>query len=326
MKKIFVDGQHGTTGIKIFDRLKNHDGIEIIEIPEQDKKNPVEKEKRFAKADIVILCLPDEASREAMKTLKNVNAKVIDTSTAYRVDPEWVYGMPELDKFSREKIRGAKWVSNPGCYPTGFLLALAPLVKNGVLPRDYPVTSYAITGYSGGGRNMITEFESYGEKRREEVCSRPKNLDLKHKHLPEMKKYAHLKENPLFVPIVGNFYNGMLVFLPLHPALLTGKFTPGDIREILAERYEKEPFISVVSKEETEVISSGFISPTGLNGTNRVEIFVTGHEEQILVISRLDNLGKGASGAAVQNMNIMLGFDENEGLEEPVSKADLDRK
>ncbi len=314
MKKIFVDGQHGTTGIKIFERLSKHDGVEIIEIPDEIKKETAEKEKRFGEADLVILCLPDDASKEVMETLKKVRAKVIDTSSAYRVDPGWVYGMPELEKNSREKIKNAKWVSNPGCYPTGFLLALSPLVKIGAVPRDYPVTSYAVTGYSGGGKKMISDFESYGKDRSMEICCRPKNLDLRHKHLPEMKKYAHLKQYPHFVPIVGNFYNGLLVFLPLIPALLSKKFHPDDIREILMERYEKEPFVKIVSKEETEVISSGFISPVELNGTNRIDIFVTGHEEQILVISRLDNLGKGASGAAVQNMNIMLGFDESMGL------------
>ncbi len=314
MKKIFVDGQHGTTGIKIFEMLKNHEGIELIEIPEQDRKNSIEKSERYGRADLVILCLPDKASREAFSHLMHVKAKVIDSSTAFRVDTDWVYGLPELGKSSREKIKNAKWVTNPGCYSTGFLLALEPLVKSGVIPEDYPVTSYSITGYSGGGRTMISEFESYGEKRSMDVCCRPKNLDLKHKHLPEMKKYAHLKYNPSFIPIVGNFYNGMLVFLPIHSYLLPKKITPDDMRKILKENYEREPFISVISKEETDAIGSGFISPTALNGTNRVEIFVTGHKDQIMLISRLDNLGKGASGAAVQNMNIMLGFDELEGL------------
>jgi N-acetyl-gamma-glutamyl-phosphate reductase len=314
MKKIFVDGAHGTTGLKIFDRLKNHSGIEIIEIPEEVKKNPAEKEKRFRDADLVILCLPDEASKEVFASLKNEGIRIIDTSTAFRVDPEWIYGMPELEKNSRKKIKNAKWVSNPGCYPTGFLLALAPLVKSGAVPGEYPVSSYAITGYSGGGKKMISEFESYSRDRLIDVCCRPKNLDLKHKHLPEMKKYAHLKNYPHFVPIVGNFYNGMLVFLPLFPSLLSKKFNPDDIREILTESYKNETFVRVASKEESEVIGSGFISPADLNGTNRAEIFVTGHKDQILVISRLDNLGKGASGAAVQNMNIMLGFDELDGL------------
>ncbi len=314
MKKIFVDGAHGTTGLKIFERLKNRDDIEMIEISEEDKKNPAEKEKRYKQADLVILCLPDDASKEAVQILKKTGAKVIDTSTAFRTDPDWVYGMPELNKNNRGKIKASKMVSNPGCYPTGFILALAPFIQRGIVPVNYPVVSYVVTGYSGGGKKMIADFESKDKSVWEEICARPKNLNLHHKHLPEMKKYTGLAEYPHFVPIVGNFYNGLLVFIPLYPSGLRGKNTPGTLREILLEHYKNERFIKIISKEETDKIGDGFISPTGCNETNNMEIFVTGHEEQILLIARLDNLGKGASGAAVQNMNLMLGFDESAGL------------
>ncbi len=314
MKKIFVDGRHGTTGIRIFERLANHPGVEVIPIPYDKRKDPSEKLKRYREADLVILCLPDDASREAAPMLSNVDAKVIDSSTAFRVDAGWTYGLPELGPDIRKNIRSATRVSNPGCYATGFILAIAPLVKNGVMPPDYPVVSYSVTGYSGGGRSMIEDFESVPPEKHEEICSRPKNLTIRHKHLPEMKMYAGLKRLPHFIPIVGDYYNGMLVMVPVITSLLDKKYSAEGIREILREYYKNESFIRVVPGRESDSLGDGFLSPTALNSTNMLEIFVTGSEERIMITSRLDNLGKGASGAAVQNMNLMLGFDENESL------------
>jgi N-acetyl-gamma-glutamyl-phosphate reductase len=314
VKRIFVDGQHGTTGLKIYDLLKAHQGVEIISIPEDKRKDPSEKLKRYGEADLVILCLPDEASREAAVLLKNTGAKVIDSSNAFRTNPDWVYGLPELSKENRLKIKTARLVSNPGCYATGFILASAPLVKSGVLPPDYPAVSYSITGYSGGGRSMIEDFISFPPERSDEICCRPKNLMLRHKHLPEMKKYSGLSKSPHFIPIVGNFYNGMLIFLPVIVTLLNKKYTAEDFRDILAEYYRNESFIRVVPVEESDALGDGFIAPTDLNGTNMLEIFVTGSDDRIMITARLDNLGKGASSAAVQNMNLMLGFDEWESL------------
>ncbi|MGC8765056.1 MAG: N-acetyl-gamma-glutamyl-phosphate reductase [Brevinematia bacterium] len=309
--KVFVDGQSGTTGLKINERLTKRDDIELLEISEEKRKEPEEKNKFLNSADIVILCLPDEAARESVSLITNPSTKVIDASTVHRVDPEWVYGLPEYEKTQRERIQNSKRVCVPGCHATGFILSLYPLVKNGIVPTDYPVTVHSITGYSGGGKKLIERFES-NQDRESWHSSRHYALNLKHKHLPEMQKYTGLYYPPLFTPVVGNFFKGMAVGIPLHKRLLKKKVDSNDIYEILSSHYENEFFVRVV--EEKNSFEIDYFDPTACNDTNLAEIFIFGNEEQFLLLTRLDNLGKGASGAAIQNLNIMLGIDEKKGL------------
>ena len=310
---VCIDGQHGTTGLKIHERLEGRDDLDVIEIPEAGRKDPAVRQRYLNEAEIVFLCLPDDAARESVSLIDNPAVRIIDASTAHRTQAGWVYGIPELNPGQRVLIGGAKRVSVPGCYATGFSLCLHPLVAGGIVPADYPVGSYAVTGYSGGGRKMIEDYEA-GSADPREICCRPKNLNLAHKHLPEMQKYGLLARPPQFIPIVGNFYQGMLVFIPLFLGLLASRTDTGSIRRRLEGYYAGEQFVRVVSAEETEAIGEGFLSPLACNGSNRLEIFIFARGEQVLLVARLDNLGKGASGAAVQNMNLMLGTEESEGL------------
>jgi N-acetyl-gamma-glutamyl-phosphate reductase len=317
--KIFIDGGGGTAGLKLSDRLKNRRDLEILRINRKKRKDPGEKEKIYGQADIVFLCLPDDAARKAARLIDTRKTRIIDTSTAHRCAEGWVYGLPELLKKNsrsekyRQLIKISRRVSVPGCYATGFALCVNPLSGSGLISRDLPIICMAITGRSGGGRKMIAEYESYGPERMEEICCRIKNLDLNHKHLPEMEKYSLLKNKPLFFPVVGNFFQGMLVTIPLID-YGCHFFKPEIIRDELKNTYQGENFVRVVGAEETEKISAGFLSPTALNDTNRAEIFVFGESGSILLVARLDNLGKGSSGAAVQCMNLMLGIPETTGL------------
>ncbi len=311
--RVFIDGQHGTTGLEIHERLAKRDDLALLEIPAEKRKDPEARREFLNAADIVFLCLPDDAARQAVGLVTHATARVIDASTAHRVAEGWVYGIPELDPGQRDRIRGASRVCVPGCYASGFVLCLHPLVAGGIVPPDYPVTSHAVTGYSGGGRQMIASYEAPG-KDRQELASRPKNLNLAHKHLPEMHKYGLLSDPPLFFPVVGDFYRGMLVFVPLILRLLPRGTTADQIRSYLQDYYAGELFVQVQTKEQSETIADGFLSPLGCNGTNRLEIFVFSRGDNALLVARLDNLGKGASGAAVQNMNLMLGVDEGSGL------------
>jgi N-acetyl-gamma-glutamyl-phosphate reductase len=313
MKTVFIDGQHGTTGLKIVERLKPRDDIEMIEIPVEKRKDPAVKRTYLNEADVVFLCLPDDAARESVAQITNPKVRVIDPSTAHRTNDNWTFGIPELNPSQRDAIRRTTRLSNPGCYATGFILSAHPLVASGIMPKTYPATAYSITGYSGGGRQMIANFEAAGQDPKS-IAARPKNLNLAHKHVPEMQKYGLLSSPPLFVPIVGNFYNGMLVFVPLHLGLLSKTVTADSIRDLFAQYYANEKFVKVMSKAETEAVGDGFVSPLACNETNRLELFVFARGEQVLIVTRFDNLGKGASGAAVQNMNIMLGIDEGKGL------------
>jgi N-acetyl-gamma-glutamyl-phosphate reductase len=312
-KTVFIDGQHGTTGLKIHDRLNDRHDLELVDIPIESKKDIKYKSNILNDVDVVFLCLPDEAARESVSLIKNHKVRIIDASTAHRTSSEWAYGIPELNSGQRNIIRGAKRVSVPGCYATGFIMFMHPLVSSGIIPADYPISSYAITGYSGGGKQMIGAFENKANNL-QEICSRPKCLNLFHKHLPEMRKYGLLQHVPIFTPIVGNFYKGMLVFIPIYSHLLI-KIKQGDgIRSFLKDYYNGEQFVTVVSKTKTEEIGDGFISPIECNDTNNIDLFVFSRTDHILLVARLDNLGKGASGAAVQNMNLMIGAPENKGL------------
>jgi N-acetyl-gamma-glutamyl-phosphate reductase len=314
MKSVFIDGQEGTTGLKIRDRLLNRTDIKLLEIPNEDRKNSKVKSEYLNNADVVILCLPDAAAIESASMVTNPKTCVIDASTAFRTHDDWVYGMPELNKFQREKIRNAKRISNPGCHATGFILAVLPLIDAGIITQQYPVTATSITGYSGGGKKLIERFRT--SQQPADVLNAPLHyaLSLSHKHLPEMQKRTGLVSVPLFMPIVANYYNGMVVSVPLHKQLLSKKVSIEDCHTIMSERYKDEPFVKVLSLKHEQVLDDGFLQPTKCNETNLLDVFITGNQEQIIVMTRFDNLGKGASGAAVQNLNIVCGYDETIGL------------
>ena len=307
---VFVDGQEGTTGLQINQYLAKRDDIEILRIAADKRKDVAERQRLINASDVTFLCLPDDAAKEAVTLVDNPKTCVIDASTAHRVNPAWAYGLPELTKGQREKIRTGKRIANPGCHATAFILALKPLVASGLLPADTPLAAYSITGYSGGGKKMI---ESYQGAQRIDA-PRPYALGLTHKHLPEMSAHAGLAVAPVFVPIVGPFYKGLAVTAYLHPGQFSGRATPLDVQKILADYYAGEMFIRVAPFDLEASTEAGFFNVEANNDTNRVDLFVFGNKERMLVVGRLDNLGKGASGAAVQSMNIHLGIDEAKGL------------
>jgi len=316
MKTVYVDGQHGTTGLEIMERLEKRTDLELLTIGHEPRRDAGVRERLLNEADLVFLCLPDDAAREAVKLIHNDATRVIDASTAHRTAPGWVYGLPEIAG-QRQKIAKAARIANPGCYATGFILMLRPLVEKGIVQRSYPVVTYSVTGYSGGGKGMIADFEGVDRALVQTIASRPKNLTLGHKHLPEMQAITLISEPPHFLPVVGNFYKGMLVFLPLIKSALAKRVSGRDIHETLAAYYAGERFIRLLPLgDESLLDGGGFLSPLGCNDTNRVELFVYENAGQILLAARFDNLGKGASGAAVQNMNIALGCDEGLGLKE----------
>lgn len=307
--KVFIDGKEGTTGLQIFDRFEGRDDLEILTISEEKRKDINERKRLINESDITFLCLPDAAAIEAVSLCENPNTRIIDASTAHRTNPAWDYGFPELSKEHREKIVNSKRVANPGCYASGFISLVYPLVQAGVLPEDYPLTCHAVSGYSGGGKKMIAAIE--GPDKTDEMYSpRQYALPQAHKHLPEMQYVCGLKYKPMFNPIVDDYYNGMVVSVPLITRALTKTYTPADIHEILSEHYAEQKYLKVMELGGKETLPDGFLAANTLTGTNDMQIFVFGNDEQILLCSRFDNLGKGASGAAVQNMNIMLGLDD----------------
>jgi N-acetyl-gamma-glutamyl-phosphate reductase len=312
---VFVDGQEGTTGLQINERLQKRDDIELLTIDPDLRKDINERKKYLNKADIAFLCLPDEAARESVSLVNNDRTRIIDASTAHRTNDAWVYGLPELSSKHRSDIHNSKRIAVPGCYATGFNTLVYPLIKEGIVPKDYPVTCHAISGYSGGGKKLIAKYESAEEPDESMKSPRFYALGLKHKHIPEMQKVSGLAQPPLFTPIVSSYYKGMTVAVPLYSKLLPGKNGAASIADFLCEYYKNEHFITVFPYASEGNLVSGFLSATGCNDTNRLEIYVCGNEEHILLTARLDNLGKGASGAAVQCMNIMLGLDEATGLE-----------
>jgi len=321
MKTVFIDGQEGTTGLQISDRLKSRKDIELIEIPNETRKDAATKSRFLNGSDLVILCLPDAAARESVGMVSNPATKIIDASTAHRTADGWIYGLPELDEDQRPAIRNATRVSNPGCYATGFILAVRPLVAEGVIPSGYPLAASAVSGYSGGGKKLIHAYEDASRTEDEGMSFRAYALDLRHKHLPEMQKWTGLESPPLLSPSVGRFYKGMLVSVPLITSALRLHLPAEEIRDLLAEYYESEPFVRVIPFDSDSHLENGFLSPTECNETNRIDLFVFGHREQAIVVARLDNLGKGASGAAIQNMNLMLGYDEETGLSADYAKS-----
>ena len=313
MTKVFIDGQEGTTGLKIVERLKGRTDIELLKIDDEKRKDTEERKKFINASDYTILCLPDIAAIEAVSLVENDHTRIIDASTAHRVDPEWAYGFPELSPEHREKIRTSKRVAVPGCYASGFISMAYPLVKSEILPKDYPVSIHAVSGYSGAGKKGIAQYEA-DERAKEFDTPRQYALTQQHKHLPEMKIIPGLEYEPTFNPYVCDYYAGMTVSLPLHTRLLSRHVTPAEIRDILAEHYRNSSFVKVAELDGKDVLPDGFIGANTLEGTNNMELIVSGNEMRILVVSRLDNLGKGASGAAVQCLNIMMGIDETTGL------------
>ena len=308
--KVFVDGQEGTTGLQINEYLAKRADVEVLKIDADKRKDAAERTRLINASDVTFLCLPDDAAREAVTLVDNPRTCIIDASTAHRVDPAWTFGLPELDKGQRAKIRAATRIANPGCHATAFILAVKPLVAAGLLPADAPVAANSITGYSGGGKKMI---EHYRSPQRVDA-PRPYALGLVHKHLPEMRVHTGLTAMPIFEPIVGPYYKGLAATVYLPPRQLARQAAPAEVHKILADYYANERFIRVAPVDLEANTDGGFFDVEGSNDTNCVDIFVFGNDERMVVIARLDNLGKGASGAAVQSMNIRLGVEESLGL------------
>ncbi len=312
--KIFIDGKEGTTGLRIFERFQSRDDIELINISEDLRKDVNERRKCINQSDITFLCLPDQAAIEAVGLLdeNNKHTKIIDASTAHRTLPNWAYGFPELGKEFRDKIKTNQLVAVPGCYASGFQAIVYPLIKLGIADKDYPFTVNAISGYSGAGKKGIAQYE---DKNREFEFDAPRlyAMGQMHKHLKEMKAISGLKEEPLFNPYVCDFYKGMLVTIPLHVSLLKEKITPIELHKRLSDYYKNQKFVRVMPFNEKGT-EDGFLSASHLSGKDYMEIYIAGNEDRICITSCLDNLGKGASGAAIECMNYMLKIDPEKGL------------
>jgi len=317
--KVFIDGEAGTTGLQIHRRLKVRRDLDLVSIDRDRRKDAAARRDALNGADLVILCLPDEAAREAVRLIESNSVRVIDASTAHRTESGWTYGFPEMSKAQRAAVAQSRRVANPGCYPTGFIALVRPLVEEGILPRDWPVTVNAVSGYSGGGKSMIAEFENESSPAYTKVPYRIYALSLAHKHVPEMQRHAGLAYRPLFAPSVGRYAQGMIVEVPLQLAAMAGRPRLEDVHAALARAYEGERFIEVASLAEAASLKT--LAPEELNGTNRMKLYVFGSDEtgQARLVALLDNLGKGASGAAVQNLNLMLGLPEAAGLEASLS-------
>ncbi|HMT42766.1 N-acetyl-gamma-glutamyl-phosphate reductase [Sphingorhabdus sp.] len=305
---LFIDGAVGTTGLEIADRLSGRSEFAQIILPEDKRKDTAARREALNDADLVILCLPDDAAIEAVAMIANDRTRVIDASTAHRVDPNWAYGFPEFKKGQHERIAAARFVSNPGCYPTGFLGLVAPLVANGLIPSDWPYTVNAVSGYSGGGKALIERFEGEGA----DIGFRTYGLDLSHKHVPEMQQHAGLSLAPIFAPAVVKAFRGMMVEVPLPISVMPGSDSPEEMRACLMEHYAGSPVVKV----HADMAPSELLILNSQEPSDRLDLYVMGSPkgDQVRLMAMLDNLGKGASGAAVQNLNIMAGLDEVSGL------------
>lgn len=315
MLKVYVDGQAGTTGLQIHERLQQHPDVEILSIDPAERKDPRARQALLNRADVAFLCLPDDAAREAV-SLAGSSTRLIDASTAHRVDDRWAFGLPEISDEYRAAIRNAQRVANPGCHATGFIALVAPLVSEGVLPAATPLSCQSVTGYSGGGKALIQRYEDAGDPVSQSLqAPRHYALTLTHKHLPEMQKHTGISVPPVFSPIVGPYYRGMTVTVPLHTYQLLELGSAAEVRDRLADYYAGSRFVSVMPYDAEGQLDEGFMDPQAVNGTNELQLFVFGNDQHIQLAARLDNLGKGASGAAIQNMNIMCGLDEDAGLD-----------
>jgi N-acetyl-gamma-glutamyl-phosphate reductase len=318
--KIFIDGESGTTGLQIYSRLNQRDDIELVSIEPSKRRDSTERTKLLNTVDVVILCLPDDAAREAVSFVSSTTVKILDASTVHRTAQGWVYGFPELNPGQREKIASNQFVSNPGCYPTGFLACIRPLIAQGLLKSNFPITVNAVSGYSGGGKNLIKQYDTFHNQQARAASLYPYGiygLQFGHKHVKEMHQHSGLASPPLFVPAVGDFEQGMLVQVPLPLWILDNPPSGEVIHQTLTDYYQGEKFVQVAPFQESTLLRNGmFLDAMAMNGTNVVQIFVFANDatQEVLLVARLDNLGKGASGAAVQNLNIMLGFPEELGL------------
>ena len=313
MIRVFIDGGAGTTGLRIVERMRARKDVTLITLDEEHRKDPASRKEAIHAADAVFLCLPDDAAKEAAQLAEGAKAVVIDASTAHRTAEGWAYGFPELSPSHRNAIQSSKRIANPGCYASGFISLVYPasgfislvypLIAHGIAAKDYPFVCHAVSGYTGAGKKGIAEYEA---EERDRALDSPRlyALGLRHKHLPEMQKVCALSHPPVFTPYICDFPCGMTVHVPLYRSLLQKKLTAGELEEVFREHYEGCRFVKVAKEE------SGFLAANTLEGTNLLEVFVNGNDEQLLLSARLDNLGKGASGAAVQNMNIALGLDE----------------
>lgn len=310
--KIFIDGSEGTTGLRIHERFAGRDDIELLPIASELRKDINERKRLINQSDITFLCLPDAAARESVSLVENENVKIIDTSTAHRTEDGWAYGFPELSALHRDKIKEGRFIAVPGCHATGFIALCYPLVAQGILPKDYPVAAFSLTGYSGGGKKMIAEYED--ESRGEEFdAPREYALTQQHKHLKEMKKITGITREPLFSPIVADYYSGMVVSLPLYSEYLNKAVNVKDLQAFFEDYYQGEKFIKVMPLG-AEKAFGGMMAGNGCSGYDGLKLFVTGNEDRIVLSTQFDNLGKGASGAAIQCLNIMMGCAEDKGL------------
>lgn len=310
--RVFVDGQEGTTGLRIHELLAGREDLEVLRIDPAERKDPAARARLLNAADVAFLCLPDDAARAAVELVSNPRTCVIDASTAHRTVPGWAYGLPELAPGQRERLRGAKRIANPGCHATAFILLLRPLVDAGLLPADTLVSATSVTGYSGGGRKMIEQYET-GDDR---LLGSPRQygLTLAHKHVPEMMTHTGLLHRPLFMPIVANYYKGLAVSVPLHLSQLAPGTDGLAVHRALASHYAGQRFVRVLPLGAPAGVHDGYLDVQACNDTNDCEILVFASDSQAVLVARLDNLGKGASGAAVQSMNLHLGLDEGCGL------------
>jgi N-acetyl-gamma-glutamyl-phosphate reductase len=311
---VFIDGEAGTTGLRIRGFLESRTDLTLLSATPDRRRDPEVRRALLNEADAVILCLPDDAAREAVSMVVNPAVRILDASTAHRVAPAWVYGFPEMSRGQRDRISSTKRVSNPGCYPTGFIALIRPLVEAGIVPSDWPITVNAVSGYSGGGKSMIAEFEDERCAEYTTTAYRPYAMNLTHKHVPEMQRYSGLSHRPLFAPAVGRFHSGMIVETPLPLDRLPKAPSIDDLRSALATAYRDEPFVRVASGLDTADRST--LDPEALNGGNEMELHIFGSDDgrQARLVAILDNLGKGAAGAAVQNLNLMLNLPEHAGL------------
>lgn len=310
--KVFIDGSEGTTGLRIYERFEGRDDIELMSIDSELRKDVKERRRLINESDITFLCLPDAAAEESVSLVENDKVRIIDTSTAHRTQEGWAYGFPELSKEHRKAIETGKRIAVPGCYATGFISLVYPMVREGVLPYDYPVSAFGLSGYSGGGKKMIAAYEA-GERPIEFEAPREYALTQSHKHLKEMKKIPGLKREPLFSPIVSGYYSGMVMSVPLYTELLDKAHTPEEVHKVLSDFYEGQKFIKVMPLD-AQAGEGNMLSGNACAGWDGLRIFVTGNEDRIVLSSQFDNLGKGASGAAIQCLNIALGCEEDKGL------------
>jgi N-acetyl-gamma-glutamyl-phosphate reductase len=309
---VFVDGQEGTTGLRIHEVLARRADVELLTIDPDRRKDAAERARLLNAAEVAFLCLPDAAAREAVALVTNPRTCLIDASTAHRTRPNWVFGLPELAPDQRERLRETRRIANPGCHATAFILLLRPLVDAGIVAKTLPVSATSITGYSGGGKKMIAQYEAGGDARLQ--SPRPYGLALAHKHIPEMMVHTGLTTKPVFLPIVGNFYKGLAVSVPLHFSELAPGTDGAALQRAFEQRYAGERFIRVMPLSDAATLEEGYFDIQACNDSNRCDIFVFADDQQAVLAARLDNLGKGASGAAVQCMNVHLGLDEGLGL------------